>query len=255
MKNRLFAALLLFFTVLVFSQTSLASYRALGNYEFAQAEVDAYDPFIDYSEFDEAAEEEADINFFRHGRFFTIGFTGGMRMMTGEWQQFFQNSMTFGVFLSYFFDLRFAFQLGYQTGSNHTVSYQIPNSSTPTITGSASISAISLSLKYYLNTQNVTRGLAILNPYLVGGVSQVSRKSFIDGATNFGEDKATGFDVGLGIELPLMRRKMYLGLQGTYQLVNFPDEGTNAVLDTNEPLGIKLAGDFMNASVILGVNF
>ena len=30
---------------------------------------DTYDPFADYSEFDEAQEEEADINFFRNGRF------------------------------------------------------------------------------------------------------------------------------------------------------------------------------------------
>ncbi len=30
---------------------------------------DTYDPFADYSEFDEAQDEEADINFFRNGRF------------------------------------------------------------------------------------------------------------------------------------------------------------------------------------------
>src|ERR1700694_562859 len=43
---------------------------------------DTYDPFADYSEFDEAQEEEADINFFRHGRFVTLGFMGGMRGFT-----------------------------------------------------------------------------------------------------------------------------------------------------------------------------
>ena len=36
---------------------------------FAQDEEgNVYDPFIDYSEFEEAGEEEADINFFRNGR-------------------------------------------------------------------------------------------------------------------------------------------------------------------------------------------
>ena len=40
---------------------------------FAQddfSEDDTYDPFADYSEFDASEEEEADIRFFKNGRFF-----------------------------------------------------------------------------------------------------------------------------------------------------------------------------------------
>jgi hypothetical protein len=49
---------------------------------FAQETDESYDPFADYSEFAESAEQEADINFFRNGRFFTLGFQGGYRRFT-----------------------------------------------------------------------------------------------------------------------------------------------------------------------------
>ena len=53
--------------ILLCAATSFAEnqYRLL-----AQSGTDAYDPFVDYSEFEEVSEEEADINFFRNGRFF-----------------------------------------------------------------------------------------------------------------------------------------------------------------------------------------
>ncbi len=41
---------------------------------------DVYDPFADYSEF--GGQEEADINFFRHGRFVTIGSSLCYRIFT-----------------------------------------------------------------------------------------------------------------------------------------------------------------------------
>ncbi|MFN9068010.1 MAG: hypothetical protein ACK5V3_12335, partial [Bdellovibrionales bacterium] len=45
---------------------------------FSQVDTEeAYDPFSDYSEFDEASDEEADINFFRNGRFLTVGLAAG----------------------------------------------------------------------------------------------------------------------------------------------------------------------------------
>ena len=38
---------------------------------------DVYDPFADYSEFEENNQEEADINFFRNGRSFNVNFLFG----------------------------------------------------------------------------------------------------------------------------------------------------------------------------------
>lgn len=223
------------------------------SYLLAQTDGDeAYDPFTDYSEFEEESDEEADINFFRNGRFFTIGLAGGMRGFTGNFADAYSSGPTFGVFLTYFFDLRLAMSLGFQTG-DHAVKFTVNNQS-KTYDGNLSLTAINVDLKYYMNTQNVTRGLADLNPYILGGLGQFYRTYTISGLEGFSRDSTMGFDIGAGLEIPLMRKKAYLGLQGTYHYVNFSDENKSYV-DGSEKLDKNLTGDFYNFLVILGMNF
>ncbi len=212
---------------------------------------DTYDPFADYSEFEESAEEEADINFFRNGRFFTLGFIGGYRGMTETMGRIEKPGASFGLFLSYFFDLRFAMQLSFLTG-DHSLSF---NSGGTNITGNVAISDIGMNLKYYLNTQNVTKGLAQLNPYLIGGFSQVYRTTTVVGQSGFGKEGAMGFDLGAGLELPMMRNKMFFGGQLAYQLVTFPNENSEIVLQSGTRTGIYPTGDIYTLLFILGVNF
>lgn len=214
---------------------------------------DAYDPFVDYSEFDENSDEEADINFFKNGRFFTLGLTVGNRFVTDQLTEIYENSPTFGLFISYFFDLRFAIQMGFVSGSDHNIKIKFPSGQT--FTGSSSISSISLNLKYYLNTQNVTRGLAQFNPYLIGGFAQVTRKTQLSEVPNIAEDSAFGFELGGGFELPIMRKRMFLGLQTTYQVVTFSDENTELEAANSEKSGIVPRGDLINLMAILGINF
>src|SRR3954466_15975042 len=79
--------------------------RDPNSYLLAQTDPDeAYDPFSDYSEFDESSDEEADINFFRNGRFFTVGFAAGMRSYTENMANIYQSSVSYGLFFAYFFD-------------------------------------------------------------------------------------------------------------------------------------------------------
>lgn len=211
---------------------------------------DAYDPFADYSEFEESAEEEADINFFRNGRFFTLGFIGGYRTFTETLGDIYSDATAFGVFLSYFFDLRFAMQLQFFTG-DHKFSF---NANGVPVRGNVSLTNIGLNLKYYINTQNVTRGLAQFNPYFVGGFSQVYRTATATGVDAFSKEGALGFDFGGGIEIPLMRNKMYLGIQANYQIVTFKDENSEIVINGSRT-GIYPTGDILYLFAILGVNF
>lgn len=223
------------------------------SYLLSQVDVDeAYDPFTDYSEFEEESDEEADINFFRNGRFFTIGLAGGMRGFTGNFADTYSSAPTFGIFLTYFFDLRLAMSLGFQTG-DHAVKFSVNNQS-KTYDGNVSLTAMNFDLKYYMNTQNVTRGLADLNPYILGGFGQFYRTYTIAGLDGFSRDSTMGFDVGAGLEIPLMRKKAYLGIQGTYHYVNFSDENKSYV-DGTEKLDKNLTGDFYNFLMILGMNF
>lgn len=227
-------------------------YHALNGKLLAQIDADdTYDPFADYSEFEESAEEEEDINFFRNGRLFTLGLTAGYRGFTQVLGQVYGSGATFGVFLSYFFDLRFALQIGFITG-DYPFTAQGP---TEAIRGNVGLSDVSFNLKYYFNTQNVTRGLADLNPYLIGGFSQVFRTVTVRGNDNFSKDSAFAVNLGTGLEIPMLRNKMYFGVQGMYQLVNFADENQVIRQSDNQATNITPKGDSYIFLGILGINF
>jgi hypothetical protein len=226
----------------------------LPGFRVAQFDADdTYDPFADYSEFDEAQDEEADINFFRNGRFVTVGFTGGMRSFTGGLGNIYDSSPAFGLYLSYFFDLRFALQFSFLTSDHgfHITS----KSSGQKGTGNVGITNFGLDLKYYINTQNVTKGLAKFNPYIIAGFARIDRTTNIEGVAGFGKEGAMAFDLGAGIELPMLRNKMYFGGQAMYQLVNFANENTEIQFDNNDRTGAYPNGDTFTVLGILGVNF
>ncbi|RYZ83512.1 MAG: hypothetical protein EOP06_19850 [Proteobacteria bacterium] len=224
------------------------------SYLVAQTDPDeAFDPFSDYSEFDEASDEEADVNFFRNGRFFTVGIEGGMRGYTGNFSKIYGSAPSYGLTLSYFFDLRLALAMGFKTG-DASVNILTANQA---YTGNVSITTLNFDLKYYLNTQNVTRGLADLNPYLLGGLAQFSRTYTLSGLEGYSRDSAMGVDIGLGLEVPLLRRKAYLGVQGVYHYVSFSDENKGFINDgtSSVPLTTTISGDVYDLSLILGMNF
>jgi hypothetical protein len=222
--------------------------------EMAQFDADeTYDPFADYSEFDESQDEEADINFFRNGRFVTLGFLGGMRNFTQGLSKAYSNAPTFGLFLSYFFDLRFALQFSFNT-SDHNFHVSSKDGQTKG-TGTVGITNFGLDIKYYINTQNVTKGLAKFNPYFIGGFSQTMRSTHFNNVEGFGRESAAGVDLGAGIELPMMRNKMFFGAQGMYQMVSFRNENTEITFADNNRSGVYPNGDTYTVMAILGVNF
>ncbi len=222
-----------------------------GGILIAQSEDDdAYDPFADYSEFEESMEEEEDLNFFRNGRLLTLGFTAGLRGFTGQLNQTYTSAGIYGLNLTFFFDLRFGMQIGFLS-SSHALSAPLA-SGAGNVDGTVSLTDISLNLKHYFNTQNVTKGLASLNPYILGGMSTIQRTISLRNVTSgaYAKDSAFGFNLGAGIEIPMLKNKMYFGLQGAYQLVSFPDEARN-IPDTN----VKPAGDSWTGLGMLGINF
>jgi hypothetical protein len=238
------------FLILIFSLFS-------GSVATAQfSGTDFYDPFADYSDFDTGSEEEADINFFRNGRFVNIGFLAGVRNFTGNYGDIYASGANVGLFLSYFFDLRFAMQISYVSG-DHSLS--IPVRDHQDVTGLLNLSTLSGSMKYYFNTQNVTRGLADLNPYILAGFSKTDRTISVAGQSAIAKDSTNGFDLGFGIEVPIFRNDMFIGLQAWYYFLTFSDENqelrVNVPGQTDHPTGITPSGDIMNILGIIGVNF
>jgi hypothetical protein len=237
---------------LVFLTSAPALADSQRHYLLAQSDPDeAYDPFSDYSEFDEASDEEADINFFRNGRFFTVGLAAGQRGFTGNFAKAYKAAPTFGVLLTYFFDFRFAFTFGFLTG-DHAVEFATDRT---TYDGNVSFTYLNFDLKYYLNTQNITRGLADLNPYVLGGFSQFYRTYTISGSELSARDATMGVDLGGGLEVPMMRKKAFFGVQGVYHYVNFADESRSTINQNSERLEFPISGDMYDLLFILGVNF
>lgn len=240
--------------ILTAGRAHAADYHLLDAKTVAQFDADdTYDPFADYSEFDEAQDEEADINFFRNGRFVTIGFLGGLQGFTGQSAQLFSMGPGFGLYLSYFFDLRFALQFSFLT-SDHNVHIK-SGTSGRTATGNINLTNFSMDLKYYVNTQNVTKGLAKFNPYFIAGFSHVQRTVNVQDTAGFSKEGCMGFDVGGGIEIPMMRNKMYFGGQALYQLVNFQDKGSEIQFDGGDHTGKYANGDVYTLLGIIGINF
>jgi hypothetical protein len=212
-----------------------------------------FDPFSDYSEFEEGSEEEADINFFHNGRFFSIGLLGGYESFTQTLGVLYTPSFSFGLFLEYFFDLKLAMQLAYLT-STHGLTIATGNAQTGNLTGSVSLSHFEFDLKYYLNTQNVTRGLASLNPYIIFGASSYTRATDINGSNGEIDDSAFGAQAGAGIEIPLMHNSAFFGIQGTFQYIAFPNANTPITINGVSE-GITPNGNAIQILGILGCSF
>ncbi len=234
------------------SQLFIPIFLCLGTPAFAQYEGDdVYDPFADYSEFEENSEEEADINFFRNGRFFNFGFLFGGRMFNEGMAEHVEANLSPGMTLTYFFNIRFALQFSY-TYSSHIFGPIKDSKKAIDFEGNVSFTHIAFDAKYYFNTDNVTKGLAFLNPYIIGGFSQNQRTFSAVDQPFVGKDDGAGMEIGLGIEIPISRKEIFIGFQATYVYVNFSTENRPVA---RNPEDVFLDGDMMQAYFILGFNF
>lgn len=232
------------------------------------ADIDeGFDPFADYNENEQSAEEEADINFFKNGRFLTLGLMLGYRGFTDGFSQAYSAAPSWGVQFSYFFDLQIATSLSYSI-SDSSVEFKSYNdaaltSVSETYTGTVNIQTFDLNMKYYFNTENVTRGLADLSPYILVGVGQFTRTYNLNRSLAIAPDRPFGFKLATGIEIPMMRHRGYLGLQLTYHYVQFPDESNDRIEENKvgqtepvlSPVSPRLKGDIYELTTIIGVNF
>lgn len=228
---------------------------------------EAFDPFSDYNESEQSAEEEADINFFKNGRFLTLGFMLGYRGFTEGFSQAYSPAASWGVQFSYFFDLQSALSLSYSIADSGVEFSSFNDSNFTSLsekyTGTVNIQTFDLNAKYYFNTENVTKGLADLNPYALAGVGQVTRTYNLSKQLPLIPDKPIGFKLGAGIEIPIMRHRAYMSLQATYHFVQFPDENNDRIEEEKvgfpepvlSPVRPRLNGDFYELQTGIGFNF
>ncbi len=227
-----------------------------GKNEDKQDEISAYDPFADYSEFENTAEEQENITFFQEGRFLTLGVNGGVKIFTLNMANLFEIGPSYGGYLNYFFDLTFALQFAI-TGSNHNIAVNLEG--TNPFIGSASFLSMGVDFKYFVNRNLFHKQLNWLQPYFLLGVSH-STLTVVATLTNQGghyEDSGFGINMGLGFELMFLR-KIHFGLQYVFKYVTLEEESQGIVLVTSSGqnrTNFKPYGDWMTVTALMGVNF
>lgn len=256
MRKMIFLKKFILLSLIVGLSMTTFSSPTLAQDDASVSEDDSFDPFADFSEFEASADEEADIFFFKNGRFFNLALILGGRMFTQTLGKLVKPAPAFGLYIAYFFDIRSAIQISYMN-SNHK--YTLDSTADyEGYTANVSMSAFAAHYKYYFNTQNITRGFADLNPYLIGGFSVNYRTISIIGTEDIlVKSNPTGVEAGFGLEVPFARNKMYLGIQALYHYVAFPDENSEILTGNNgnDRTGIFPKGDFVSAFLALGVNF
>ncbi len=255
-----------YFAIVLFLSLSLFHQQAFSQ---SSTEVDeSFDPFSDYNEFEQDADEEADINFFKNGRMLTLALQLGYRNYTDGFSQAYTPALIYGFQFTYFFDLQTALGVNYVNGDNNVAFDSFNDTSFQNLSthysGTVNVQVIDLSFKYYFNTENVTRGLADLNPYMSVGAGYFVRTYSLSEQLDIPPDKVVGLKTSVGIEIPLLRRRAFLGFQGTFHYVQFPDENKSFIEEAKDgvpnglaqsPVKPRLNGDIFDVSALIGINF
>ena len=121
---------------------------------------EGFDPFSDYNESEQSAEEEADINFFKNGRFLTLGLMVGYRGFTDGFSQGYSPAVSWGFQFSYFFDLQLATSLSYSTSDSGVDFYSYNDAAFTSIsehyTGTVNITSAPITETYASDLRLVT---------------------------------------------------------------------------------------------------
>ena len=210
-----------------------------------------YDPFVDYSEFENTAEEQKSINFFQTGRFLSIGAQGGVQLFTQNMALLYEAGPVYGGYLNYFFNLYFALQFSVLL-STHNITLE-------SFVGGADFLSINLDFKYLFDRKLFHRSMHWLQPFVLFGFghSKVTMVATLTDQTGFYEDSGYGLNIGGGLEF-LFSKFIYAGLLYTFRFVNFQEEAlpiTITFADTQRTVNFAPFGDWMHVSMILGVNF
>lgn len=218
--------------------------------------IDAYDPFIDYTEFERTQMEKQDVRFFKEGRLFSISALIGGRLFTDTMSQHLWPNISYGLQMGIFLNLLFCMQV-YGLLSYHP--FILQNTQAIDANGFFEFYGGGVDLKYYIDKEKLLRPLAFLNPYFVFGFSAI-RREVRDVGTQSISSMGYGFRAGGGIEINLSR-KFFIGLHSDFNFIHFAEEhqtwrlpgklDRSQIVDT----GVKTAGDIINALFTAGVNF
>jgi Outer membrane protein beta-barrel domain len=180
------------------------------------------DPFGDPANYEFADDEKDDKEFFHLGRFIMLGIDAGIAIFTGGLGASTDPGFYIGGRLLYFFDKSLAMELAVHYSSHNDIVVPLAGAAT---TFSESVIPLTIGLRYYFDTQEAPRAIAAANPYLALGAGDYLRSETVVGTsslqvTNNGSTSSNfGGYAGAGIEFPIYKRHIYLGIDGRFHLV------------------------------------
>lgn len=213
------------------------------------------DPFGDPSNYEFAEDEKEDKEFFHLGRFFMLGFDIGAGLFTGGLGASNDPSFYAGAKIIYFFDRSLAFEAAFHYASHTDV---IQGTSGGSLTLNTKMMPITGGFRYYFDTRDAPKAIAVANPYLAVGAglylrSQTTLES--NGITLSDADPSNanfGIYGGAGMEFNIYHKHLYLGLDLRYHMVFFIDE--SSTLEGALSPGDR-AGDYFTPCMTFTYNF
>ena len=152
------------------------------------------DPFGDPSQYEFSEEEKDDKEFFHLGRFLLLGADLGAGIFTGGLGSSTVTGFLAGGHLVYFFDKALAFEFR-GSYSNHLD--QVRNSADI----NTDLIALTGGFRYYFDTKNTPRAIAIANPYLgLGGGLYMRNQTVIAGTATVHPSSSFGIFGAGGVQ-------------------------------------------------------
>jgi hypothetical protein len=185
-------------------------------------------PYSEYGEFDSGEDEDENEKFFQYGRFFGVGLGAGVTTATGNAGRLYTGSSPMvDLRINYWFDFHFALQMDVQN-SKH--SYNAP----PDGLSDVNLFRTLLQVKYYLDTHDLAAPISFISPnFILGGgfyqrTDNIGSGNTDSTAGNAIENQNTfGLNGGIGFELTLKPKRIYLQLEGLVHMAQFRDDFTS----------------------------
>jgi hypothetical protein len=183
------------------------------------------DPFGDPTNYEFAEDEKEDKEFFHLGRYLMLGVDTGLAIFTGGLGRSVNPGFFVGLKLQYFFDRQICLELAGHY-SNHLDQLR------PDANNGADIDTnmipITMGFRFYFDTRNAPKAIAIANPYLAAGGGVYLRSLSViqsQGNIQLPTTSSTSFGAygGGGVEFSVYHRHIYLGIDLRYHYIFFPD--------------------------------
>jgi len=260
MTRYIFIFILLFFPIINIAAQQDAGAKAPAQTTTNDNNNNSYyaDPFSDFTELesqDEEEEQEAMERFYSYGRLFHIAFFGEVASATGSMANIYHRGFLMGGRISYFLDWDIAITFNIGVG---TLPVSFPNSDTvtrgayPLFTGSALLFNLGFGIKYYFNFQDISRAIAYINPAFQTGMELSIINDSMDtynapsGVPDISHRSvAPGLYAGMSLEMPIFRKRIYLGASFIYHISFFSDTNKKILPTDQYHRNLDYSGNYM----------